>query len=83
MYRVVSGIAGYVTVSAKISRKLKELMDKYNIKLGLIIRRAIEEEVRRRALSELEQELADLLRGVSDISDEEIAKLIREDRDER
>jgi hypothetical protein len=34
---------GYVTVSAKIPRKLKELMDRYGIKPAPIIRRALEE----------------------------------------
>jgi hypothetical protein len=33
---------GYVTVSAKIPRRLKELLDKYGIKPGPVIRRALE-----------------------------------------
>ena len=36
---------GYVTVSIRIPRKLKEQLDKYGIKLGPIVRRALEEEV--------------------------------------
>jgi hypothetical protein len=33
----------YVTVSAKIPRRLKELLDKYGIRPGPVIRRALEE----------------------------------------
>jgi hypothetical protein len=46
----------YVTISAKILRRLKELLDKYDIKPGPIIRRAFEEEVKKRILAELEEE---------------------------
>ncbi len=71
---------GYVTVSAKIPRELKELLDRYGIRPGPVIRRALEEEVRRRMLEELEGEARELSRRVSHIPDEEIARVIREDR---
>ncbi|AHC51998.1 hypothetical protein SUSAZ_08685 [Sulfolobus acidocaldarius SUSAZ] len=74
--------SGYVTVSAKVPRELKELMDKYGIKPGPVIRKALEEEVRRRAIQELEKGLKDL-KEKSHISDEEVARLIREDRESR
>jgi hypothetical protein len=74
---------GYVTVSAKIPKKLKELLDRYGIKLGPIIRRALEEEVKKRILAELEEEARGLSEKLSHISDEEIASLIREDREKR
>ncbi len=73
----------YVTVSAKIPRKLKELLDKYGIKPGPIIRRALEEEVKRRILIEIEEKAKELSKKVSHISDEEIARIIREDREGR
>ncbi len=73
----------YVTVSAKIPRKLKELLDKYGIKPGPIIRRALEEEVRRKILEEVEEKARELSKKVAHIPDEEIVKLIREDREGR
>jgi polyhydroxyalkanoate synthesis regulator phasin len=73
----------YVTVSTKIPRRLKELLDKYGIKPGLVIRRALEEEVKRHVLSELEEEARALSERLSHISDEEIASIIREDRERR
>ena len=71
---------GYVTVSAKVPRRLKEMLDKYGVKPGPVIRTALEEEVRKRVLEELEREARGALREFAKISDEEIAELIREDR---
>lgn len=73
----------YVTVSAKIPRKLKELLDKYGIKPGPIIRKALEEEVKKRILSEIEEKVKELSKKVSHISDDEIVRIIREDRERR
>jgi Mg/Co/Ni transporter MgtE len=73
----------YVTISVKIPRELKELMDKYGIKPSTVIRRALEEEVKKRILEEAENRAKELINKVSHISDEEIARIIREDRDGR
>jgi len=72
---------GYVTVSAKLPRRLKELLDRYHMKPGPIIRKALEDEVKRRLLREVEEEARKLSQHVSHIPDEEIVKLIREDRE--
>jgi len=72
-----------VTVSAKIPRRLKELLDRYGIKPGPVIRRALEEEVRRRMLSEIEEKAKRLCERISHIPDEEVAEIIREDREGR
>ncbi|MEM2234675.1 MAG: hypothetical protein QW224_02945 [Desulfurococcaceae archaeon] len=74
---------GYVTISAKIPRKLKELLSRYGIKPGPIIRRALEEEVKKRMLEELEKESRELSKELSHLSDEEVVELIREDREGR
>jgi polyhydroxyalkanoate synthesis regulator phasin len=71
----------YVVVAAKIPRKLKDLMDELEIKPGPVIRKALEEEVRRRTLKKLEERARKLLEKLPEISDEEIARLIREDRE--
>ena len=70
----------YVVIAAKIPRKLKELMDRLGIKPGPLIRRAVDEEVRRRLLALLEGEARELSKSLPYISDEEIVRLIREDR---
>ncbi|AFH42647.1 hypothetical protein IOK49_04040 [Fervidicoccus fontis] len=71
----------YETVSAKIPKRLKELMDKYGIKPGPVIRKAIEEEVKKYVLKEVEKELSEISQELSAIQDDEIARLIREDRE--
>jgi len=73
----------YVTVSAKIPRKLKKLLDEYNIKPGPIIRKALEEEVKKHVLDSIEKRAKKLSKRLPGISDEEIAKIIREDRSGR
>ncbi len=72
---------GYVTVSAKIPRKLKEQLEKYGIKPGPIIRKALEEAVRLKMLEIVEEKAKKLSKKVSHISDEEIASIIRESRE--
>jgi polyhydroxyalkanoate synthesis regulator phasin len=74
---------GYVTVSAKIPRRLKELLDKYGIKPGPVIRRALEEEVKKHILAELEEKAKGFSEKLSHISDEEVVSLIHEDREKR
>lgn len=74
-------MSSYTTVSAKIPKKLKELIEKYKIEPSKVIRRALEEEVRKRALEELEGRAKKLSKKLENISEEEIARLIREDRE--
>jgi polyhydroxyalkanoate synthesis regulator phasin len=74
---------GYVTVSAKVPSRLKEMMDKYGIKPGPIIREALEKEVKRRILDELERQASGLSDELSRVSDEKIVELIRRDREAR
>ncbi|MDT7878340.1 MAG: hypothetical protein RQ862_07265 [Candidatus Caldarchaeales archaeon] len=76
-------MTSYVTVSAKIPRRLKELLDRYRVKPGPVIVSALEREVRKRAFEELEEKTRDLRERLQHISDEEIARLIREDRERR
>ncbi|MEM1819235.1 MAG: hypothetical protein QW399_03745 [Sulfolobales archaeon] len=74
---------GYVTVSAKIPRKLKELLSRFGIKPGPVIRRALEEEVKKRMLEELEGVSRELSKELSHVLDEEVVELVREDREGR
>ncbi|MEM1582404.1 MAG: hypothetical protein QXK89_07855 [Candidatus Bathyarchaeia archaeon] len=74
---------GYTTVSAKIPRRLKDLLDRYGIKPSQIIRRALEEEVKKHILEEIEAEAREIIGELSHITDEEIAKIIREDRESK
>ncbi|MDH5810965.1 MAG: hypothetical protein QXJ62_02760 [Nitrososphaeria archaeon] len=73
-------LSDYVVVAAKIPKRLKTLMDSLGIKPGPLIRRSIEEEIRRKIFEQLEVKAKMLSEKLPPISDEEIAELIWEDR---
>lgn len=73
----------YVTVSAKVRKELKEEAERLGVKISEVLRCALEEEVRRRKLEELEKRL-EKLRGTLDKLDvNRIVRMIREDREAR
>lgn len=71
------------TVSAKIPEELKRELDEADVNVSETIREALEAEVRRRRRQHL-AERATALRGSTDdgIVTDEIANLVREDRDD-
>ena len=76
-------MAKYETVSARITPELKEKIDKYNVKTSEVIRQALEEEVRKRELKELKQQVKELQPLMKKFTTEEVVRMIREDRDQR
>ena len=74
-------MARYATVSAKIPVDLKEKLRKYGIQVGPLIREAVEREVRRRELEEVDKDMEGASERLRKISDEEFARIIREARD--
>ena len=71
------------TVSTKIPKQLKEKIQKFKIKPSQILRKALEDEVKKREIEELKAEIDKLKPILEKISTEEIVKGIREDRDSR
>ncbi len=71
----------FTTVSAKIPKVLKDKIKEYRINPGPIIRRALEEEVRKRELEKLEKKAERIAEMLEKIEDEEVVRLIREDRE--
>lgn len=72
-----------VTVSTKIPQELKEKMKQLKIKPSRLLRKAIEDEIRRREAEKLAEEIGKLKSTLDGVSVEEIVKSIREDRDQR
>jgi hypothetical protein len=72
-----------VTVSTKIPKQLKEKIQKFKIKPSKILRKALEDEVKKRELEELKVEIDKLKPILDKVSVEDIVKSIREDRDSR
>ena len=72
-----------VTVSTKIPKQLKEKIQKFKIKPSKILRKALEDEVKKREVQELKEEIDRLKPILAKVSIEDIVKGIREDRDSR
>lgn len=70
----------YVTVSAKISRELYEKLKKHGVPVSRVIKRALEEEVRRREEEEIKKALARAQSILQKIPPEEIIEAVREGR---
>jgi hypothetical protein len=73
----------YSTVSTKIPAELKAKMQKFKIKPSKVLRKAIEDEVKKREAEELRQEVEKLEPLLSKISVEEATRSVREDRQKR
>ncbi len=74
---------GYVTVSAKIRRELYLKLKEYGVPISKVIRRALEEEVRRREEEEVREALRRAQEILRRIPREAIVEAIRASRDER
>ncbi len=72
-----------VTVSTKIPKQLKEKIDRLKIKPSRLLRKAIEDEIKRRETEELKEEIEKLKPILNKVSMEDIVKSLRADRDSR
>ena len=72
-----------VSVSAKIPKQLKERMQRLKIKPSKILKKALEDEVKKRELEELKEEINRLKPILDKMDTEDAVKSIREDRDSR
>lgn len=73
-------LSKYTTVSTKIPQELREKMKQLEIKPSRLLRKAIEDEIRRREAEKLKQDVEKLKPVLSKVSVEEIVKSVREDR---
>lgn len=76
-------LSKYTTVSTKIPLELKEKMKELKIKPSRLLRKAIEDEVRRREAERLKEEIRRLKPVLDKVSVEEVVKGLREDRMQR
>ncbi len=76
-------MAKYETVSVKVPVELKERAAKLGVKTAEVLRRALEEEVKRKEIEEINAELGRLKPVLDRISTEEVVAMIREDREKR
>ena len=72
-----------MTVSTKIPKQLKEKIQRFKIKPSKILRKALEDEVRKKEVEELKEKIDRLKPILEKVNAEDIVKSIREDRDSR
>ncbi|MDT7870085.1 MAG: type II toxin-antitoxin system CcdA family antitoxin [Thermoproteus sp.] len=72
-------MGGWVTVSTKVRRELVERAKRHGVNISEVLRRALEEEVARREEEEARRS-ARRIAGELRMPEEEVARLIREDR---
>ncbi|RLE97241.1 MAG: hypothetical protein DRJ63_09425 [Thermoprotei archaeon] len=73
----------YITVSTKVRRELKEEAEKLGINISEVLRKALEEEVKRRKLEELKKKINEINYILKKIDIDRIVKHIRETREGR
>ncbi|HIH69224.1 hypothetical protein [Methermicoccus shengliensis] len=76
-------MADYVTVSARIKRELKDEMDRLGIKPSEVIRKAIEESIRKKKMEILKSRLKEAEEILKKVGEEGWIEAVRESREER
>lgn len=72
-----------VTITVRVSEQLKEEIQKYGVNLSEVVRKSLEEEVKRRRLRELEKVADALGELLAKMPEERIVESIRETRRSR
>jgi post-segregation antitoxin (ccd killing protein) len=76
-------MSSYITVSTKVRKEVVEKARRLGMNVSEFLRKALEEEVKRRELEYLEKRLNELDSVLEKIDVNEIVRLIREDRESR
>jgi len=71
----------YVTVSTKVRKELRDEAKKLGINISGVLRKALEEEIKRRKIKLLKKKLENLKNALDKIDINRIVNHIREDRD--
>jgi len=71
----------YATVSTKIPIELREKMRRMKVKPSKVLRKALEDEIRRREAQEIKEEIERLKPLLDRVSVEDVVSSIREDRE--
>jgi antitoxin CcdA len=73
----------YETISVKIPSELKELMKQLGIKPSEVLRKAIEDEIRKRQVQKIKEEICEIKEALDKIPAGAVVGSIREDREQR
>ena len=76
-------MAKYETVSVKVPAEIKQKLKKYGIKPSKLLRKTLEQEIRKREIEEIKTEIQDLGDALTRIDMADVVSTIRTDRDKR
>lgn len=76
-------MAKYETVSVKVPAEIKQKLKKYGIKPSKLLRKTLEQEIRRREMEEIKIEIQNLGDALDRIDMADVVSTIREDREKR
>jgi post-segregation antitoxin (ccd killing protein) len=76
-------MAKYETVSVKVPAEMKQKLKKYGIKPSKLLRKTLEQEIRKREIEEIKTEIQDLGDALTRIDMADVVSTIRTDRDKR
>jgi len=76
-------MAKYETVSIKVPAEIKQKLKKYGIKPSKLLRKTLEQEIRKREIEEIKTEIQDLGDALDRIDMADVVATIREDREQR
>ncbi len=68
-------------MSVKVPRELRDKLERYGVKVGEVVRAALERAVREAELRDLERRVEGLREVLAKLGPGEVASLIREDRE--
>lgn len=76
-------MAKYETVSIKVPAEIKQKLKKYGIKPSKLLRKTLEQEIRKREIEEIRTEIQNLGDALDRIDMADVVATIREDREKR
>ena len=76
-------MAKYETVSIKVPAEIKQKLKKYGIKPSKLLRKTLEQEIRKREIEEIKTEIQNLGDALDRIDMADVVATIREDREKR
>ncbi len=76
-------MAKYETVSVKVPAEMKQKLKKYGIKPSKLLRKTLEQEIRKREIEEIKTEIQTLSDALTRIDMADVVSTIRTDRDKR
>jgi len=73
----------YETVSVKVPAEMKQKLKKYGIKPSKLLRKTLEQEIRKREIEEIKTKIQNLGDALTRIDMADVVSTIRTDRDKR